>query len=102
MWLNFLQLNTFQLAMATDGIRSYAIFLYSRITWTTGDASGGRNGFGGTRARAGLNAGFSRRQITISSSGSSSIVNIELTSNVGTRGRYVYRTDTSIVASRRE
>jgi len=88
--------------MATDGIRSYAIFLYSSITWTTGDASGGRNGFGGTRARAGLNAGFSRRQITISGSGSSSIVNIELTSNVGTRGRYVYRTDTSIVASRRE
>ena len=47
--------------MATDGTRSFAMFLYGSISWTTGDASGGRGGFGGHYARAGLNAGDGRR-----------------------------------------
>ncbi len=32
-------------------------FRYNRCEWTTGDASGGRNGFGGTPAQAGFDAG---------------------------------------------
>lgn len=88
--------------MATDGTRSFAMFLYGSISWTTGDASGGRGGFGGHYARAGLNAGDGRRQITIPNSGSRSIVNIRSRSNVGRTGLYVYRTDLSSVPSRRK
>ena len=59
------------------------MFLYGSISWTTGDAPGGRGGFGGHYARAGLNTGDGRRQITIPNSGSRSIVNIRSRSNVG-------------------
>ena len=76
--------------MATDGIRSYAIFLYSRITWTTGDASGGRNGFGGTRARAGINSGTGR-STTIPGSGTNAILNLERATNVRIPGCYILR-----------
>ena len=38
---------------------SYVIFLYANglIQWTTGDASGGTDGFDGTQAQVGFNAG---------------------------------------------
>lgn len=85
--------------MVTDGSRSFVIFLYSSINWTTGDASGGSGGFGGTIARAGLNRGDGSRQVTIPNSGSPAIVNIESQSNVGVPGLYVFRTDPSSVSS---
>ena len=55
------KLNTFQLLM-TDGadplIESGNVaFCYQDMQWTTGDASGGVNGFGGTPATAGVNKG---------------------------------------------
>ena len=42
----FVQTNTFQCVLATDGSRSSAIFLYEQggIQWTTGDSSGGTFG----------------------------------------------------------
>ena len=63
-----MQKNTFQCVLATDGksdeksdrkSSSFAIFLYPQdgINWTTGDASGGKDGLGGTPAQAGINAG---------------------------------------------
>jgi len=88
--------------MATDGRRSFVLFLYGSMSWTTGDASGGRGGFGGHYARAGLNAGDGRRQVTVPYSGSRSIVNIRSRSNVGRAGLYVYRTDLSSVSPRRK
>lgn len=48
------KLNRFQLVITRDG---YAGFSYANIEWTTGDASGGSNGFGGSPARAGFDAG---------------------------------------------
>ena len=46
--------------MATNGVNSFVIFLYAdgEIQWTTGDASGGTGGLGGTPAQVGFNAGM--------------------------------------------
>ncbi len=54
-------LNTFQLII-TDGSDSlvpngHTAFCYGDMQWTTGSASGGTNGFGGTPATAGANLG---------------------------------------------
>ncbi|HVG57529.1 MAG TPA: choice-of-anchor A family protein [Hyalangium sp.] len=53
--------NTFQMLLvdrADTGSGNFDIVLnYSRILWETGDASGGRNGYGGTSAGAGFSAG---------------------------------------------
>ncbi len=46
--------NRFQLIITRDG---YAGFSYANMEWTTGDASGGSGGFGGSPARAGFDAG---------------------------------------------
>ena len=81
-----LQVNTFQLVLATNTRQSYVMFLYQNIIWIYGRASGGRH------ARAGLNAGDGRRQITVPYSGSSAISSIERRSNVRVRGLYIYRT----------
>jgi hypothetical protein len=51
------KLNRFQLIITRDG---YAGFSYANMQWTTGDASGGSGGFGGSPARAGCDAGHGR------------------------------------------
>ena len=56
------KLNTFQLIF-TDGtsplvqVGANVGFFYEDMAWTTGDASGGANGFGGTPATVGVNEG---------------------------------------------
>lgn len=50
--------NAFQLQLQNVGDGNVDIkFIYEDINWVTGDASGGRDGFGGTVARAGYSAG---------------------------------------------
>lgn len=55
------KLNTFQIILterSDTGAGNFDIYLnYDQITWETGSASGGSNGFGGTSAAAGFNAG---------------------------------------------
>ena len=44
-------MNTFQLVLATDGEKSFVIFNYDKLTWTSGMASGGSlMGLGGIEA----------------------------------------------------
>jgi len=55
-------LNTFQVAISDGtnplmGIGNNVCFSYQSMQWTTGDASGGSGGFGGTPATVGVNAG---------------------------------------------
>ncbi|MFM7479758.1 MAG: fibronectin type III domain-containing protein, partial [Planctomycetota bacterium] len=56
------KLNTFQIIL-TDGTNQFvglgqrAAFSYDNMCWTTGSASGGSNGFGGTPATVGVNRG---------------------------------------------
>ena len=81
--------------MATDGTHSFVIFLYANglIQWTTGDASGGSGGLGGTPAQVGFNAGDGVRFAIVPGSRTASIINIASTSNVGINGVWIYRVD---------
>ena len=81
--------------MATDGTLSFVIFLYADglIQWTTGDASEGIDGLGGTPAQVGFNAGDSERYAAVPGSSTASIINIASTSNVDVDGVWIYRVD---------
>lgn len=62
-------------------------FRYNRCEWTTGDASGGSGGFGGTPAQAGFDAGDGVNFVEIMGSRTGSIHTTLCTmSNVGTPG----------------
>jgi len=56
------KVNTFELIISdgtfgTIGLGNNACFSYTDMTWTTGSASGGSGGFGGTPATVGINKG---------------------------------------------
>ena len=61
------------------------------IQWTTGDASGGINGLGGTEALAGINDGDDFNFISIPGSLSKSILNITQTSNIDISGVWMFK-----------
>ncbi len=65
--------------LATDGFLSFVIFLYADglIQWTTGDASGGTDGLGGTPAQVGFNAGDEETFYSHPFSQTSNIMNID-------------------------
>ena len=71
---------------------TYAIFLYADglIQWTTGDADGGTNGLGGNPAQIGVNSGDGESTV-IAISGTSDVVNVASTSNIGENGIYVFK-----------
>jgi len=63
------KLNTFQVVI-TDGTNALlgsnnVSFSYGSMNWTTGDASGGSNGFGGTAATVGINKGDGAKYIQV-------------------------------------
>lgn len=91
-FLSLAQLNTFQGVIATDGTSTYTIYIYEDITWTTGDASGGTNGFGGTVARAGNNCGVGGRHTTLPMSGNqAAMLALESSTNVRVPGMFILR-----------
>lgn len=50
--------NTYQVVLATDEIRSYVIFNYAHINWTSSNTAGALQGRGGLQsALAGFNGG---------------------------------------------
>jgi hypothetical protein len=71
------------------------MFLYAGglIQWTTGDASGGTDGLGGTEALAGFNAGDEVHSATVPNSLTPGIINISQTSNVQRDGLWIFRVD---------
>ena len=87
------QLNTFQCIIATSKTESFVVFIYipGLIQWTTGDASGGTNGFGGSEALAGINAGDGVNAEALPGSQMPNIVDITLTSNVGIPGIWMFK-----------
>ena len=84
--------------LATSGVASFAIFLYAdgRIQWTTGSNSGGFGGLGGSEALAGINAGDGINSYTIPFSRTSSIINIDETSNIDVPGTWMFKLDSGI------
>ncbi len=77
----------------TDGTVSYVKFLYAdgEIQWTTGDASNGINGFGGTPAQVGFDAGDGERFFSVPGSQTNEIANIASTTNVNVPGVWTFR-----------
>ena len=82
----------------TDGTLSYAMFLYAdgEIQWTTGSASGGSGGFGGTPAQVGFDAGDGERFYSVPGSQTADIVNIDTTSNIGIRGVWMFQVNANV------
>ena len=60
------------------------------MQWTTGDSSGGTNGLGGNAATAGYDAGDLANFFNIPGSGTSEIINITQTNNVGNPGMWIF------------
>ena len=69
------------------------MFLYSDIQWTTGDASGGKFGFGGIEAFAGINGCDGVNDVIIPGSLTPAIIGITGTSNVNRSGAWMFRVD---------
>jgi hypothetical protein len=75
--------NNFQLALRDQGAGNFDVeFRYDRLTWTTGNASGGTNGLGGTPAQAGYDAGNNTNFFTLPGSRTGAVLNLATTSNV--------------------
>ncbi|KAM8927856.1 alpha-tectorin-like [Pelodytes ibericus] len=87
--------NTFQAVLSTDGSRSFCMLNYGTITWGAGVANGGNpsTGLGGVPAQACLGSGDKTQYLNLPGSGTSDIINIGQTSNVGTPGCWVFRVD---------
>lgn len=85
--------NSFQLALIDVGNGDFDIeFRYEDLNWTTGNASGGSNGLGGTVARAGYNSGNGTDFYELAASGDqSAMLGLTDTSNVGVAGLYRFQ-----------
>lgn len=79
-------LNSFQAILrnrADTGPGNFDIeYRYNQLEWTTGDASGGSNGFGGTPAVAGFDSGNGEDFFNLPGSATADILDILNTSNV--------------------
>ncbi|WP_289295633.1 Calx-beta domain-containing protein [uncultured Reyranella sp.] len=87
------KLNAFQLSLHKINAQGDfdITFRYENIDWTTGGASGGSNGLGGTPARAGYSAGNGVEYFELPQSGNqAALLDLENASNVGTPGTFVF------------
>jgi len=81
--------NDFQLILTAAGPAAGDFdveFRYNQCQWTTGDASGGTGGFGGTPAQAGFDAGNLRDYVSLPGSLTRNVLNLCTTSNVDIPG----------------
>jgi hypothetical protein len=75
--------NNFQAILRNQGGGNFDIeFRYDRLEWTTGNASGGSGGLGGTPAQAGFDAGDGVNFFTIPGSRTAAVLDLQNTSNV--------------------
>ncbi|KAL5015499.1 hypothetical protein ScPMuIL_009769 [Solemya velum] len=93
--------NTFQVILITDGRHSFTVFMYNRIEWTTGSASGGHQdtGLGGTPAQVGFNAGDGINFYTVEESRTLEIINIPNLTNVNEPGIFAFQIDKETIES---
>ena len=76
--------NTFQAVLATDGVRTFVMFLYEDIQW------------GSAQTTIGFNAGDRFQSITLPESlTTEGVLNLENSSNVEIPGVYIFRVDQS-------
>jgi len=95
------KLNAFQLQLIGLGNGDFQIvFRYEDINWTTGDASGGTNGLGGSAARAGYTSGNPDHAFQLSQSGDQNgMLALETTlGNTGIAGVYSFQVSNGTVS----
>ncbi len=81
------KLNTFQLEVRDRGAGNIEIiFRYDGVTWTTGDASGGSGGLGGTVARAGFSLGDTYFELPASGNQGAVLAMEDTSGNLGVEG----------------
>jgi MYXO-CTERM domain-containing protein len=89
------KVNTFQLILTDRSdviIGDYDVeFRYNQCQWTTGDASGGTGGLGGTPAQAGFDAGDGTNYEALPGSRTAAVLALCTTSNVGEPGVWRYQ-----------
>ncbi len=73
-------------------------FRYNLLGWTTGDASGGVDGLGGTPAQAGFDAGNSVDFLVLPGSLTAAVLDLAITSNVGEPGVWRFQVRSGGVA----
>lgn len=79
--------NSFQLILTDRSGGDFDVqFRYERLEWTTGDASGGSWGLGGTPAQAGYDAGNGQQYFILPGSRTADVLNLVNTSNTGEAG----------------
>ena len=81
--LSYLQANTLQTVLATDGTASYVFFIYYDIQWA---------GFLGTQLGFGAGDGIHSFRLP-EAFNSSAILNLESTTNIDIPGHYLFRVD---------
>ncbi|CAJ0598025.1 unnamed protein product [Cylicocyclus nassatus] len=90
--------NTYQVVLATDEIRSYIMFNYAHINWTSSNTAGALQGRGGLQsAIAGFNAGNGTGWTPLPYSGEGRVIKLKEFSNVGVPGRWLFRVDEEII-----
>ncbi|XP_042296355.1 IgGFc-binding protein-like [Sceloporus undulatus] len=95
------KVNTFQVALTTNGDLSFIILNYADIQWTTGTWSNGdaKTGLGGIPAQAGFDNGDKINYYIMPGSRTADILNITKTSNVNYPGRWVFKVDEYVTDS---
>ncbi|KRZ45852.1 Uncharacterized protein T4C_4045 [Trichinella pseudospiralis] len=90
--------NTFQLVILTDEIRSYTIFNYATLNWTSSTDAGSLRGRGGYQsAIAGFNGGNGTGFTAMPYSARGEIFKLATFSSVSVPGRWMYRVDEEII-----
>ena len=85
---------THQTILTSDGVRSFAIFNFNRLDYTSGTANCNAH------AQVGFNAGDGKRYFVINSSNSEYISTASLsTSNVGKAGKWMFKIDGDDISS---
>ena len=112
------QTNTFQVVLATDGNKSFALFQYADLQWALADprtdtstatASGSGGGEGTTTvvsgsgsgsgsgdavlAQVGFSAGDGMRYYVLNASGTYDVLRLNSTSNIDRPGLWIFRVD---------
>ncbi|XP_071153471.1 protein mesh-like [Mytilus edulis] len=90
---------TFQCVLVTNGRHSFTIFLYDKIEWTTGTASGSNSssGLDGTPAQVGFDAGDGLNFYAIEASRTTNIINVTQMSNIDVPGKFIFRVDSTSI-----
>ncbi|MBY0320221.1 MAG: hypothetical protein K2X72_15970 [Reyranella sp.] len=94
------KLNAFQLQLINEGNGDFDIvFRYENVDWTTGSASGGSNGLGGTAARAGYSSGNGTNYFELPQSGNQAdLLALETASNRGIPGIFIFEVRSGVPA----